>query len=413
MERVILHADLNNFYASVECLHRPDLREKPIAVGGDPEARHGIILAKNYPAKKFGIKTGLAIWQAKQLCPDLIVLRPNFKLYLRFAEMARKIYSDYTDQIEPFGLDEAWLDVTGSANLFGDGQCIADEIRSRFKNELGLTGSIGVSWNKIFAKLGSDILKPDGTTIITKGNYKDIVWPLPVSDLLYVGHATSKKLENRAVRTIGDLAKLDVAFPESWFGKMGVILHAFANGLDDSPVAVMGEEAMIKSIGNSTTTPRDLEDDEDVNIILYILCESVAMRLREHGLECNVVEVQVRDKDLFSFTRQKKQSRPTNLAFEIHKAAMEIFWANYRWSKPIRSVGVRGSELSAAGSSVQLSLLVDEEKRLKLERLETSIDNIRCRFGNLSINRGLLLTDRSLGTINPKDDHTIHPVGYF
>ncbi|MDP4109348.1 MAG: DNA polymerase IV, partial [Bacillota bacterium] len=175
MDRVILHADLNNFYASVECLYRPGLREKPVAVGGDPEARHGIILAKNYPAKKLGVKTGEAIWQAKQKCPDLIVLKPDYGLYLRFARMARKIYSDYTDQIEPFGLDEAWLDVTGSVSLFGSGGQIAEEIRARFKRELGLTGSIGVSWNKIFAKLGSDIKKPDAVTPITKENYKETV----------------------------------------------------------------------------------------------------------------------------------------------------------------------------------------------------------------------------------------------
>ncbi len=408
-----MHADLNNFYASVECLHRPGLRDKPVAVGGDPEQRHGIILAKNYPAKKYGIKTGEALWQAKQKCPDLVILKPDFKLYLRFARLARQIYADYTDQIEPFGLDEAWLDVTGSAGLFGDGQHIADEIRSRFESELGITGSVGVSWNKIFAKLGSDIKKPDATTVITKADYKEIVWPLPVGDLLYVGSATRRKLEGRAVRTIGDLARLDPAYPRYWLGKMGDVLHAFANGWDDSPVTVMGEEALIKSIGNSTTTPRDLENDEDVKMILCVLCESVAMRLREHGLECSVVEIQVRDRDLFSFIRQKKLSRPTNLASEIHRAAMEIFRNNYRWLKPIRSIGVRGSELSPIGDSVQLSIYVDEEKRKKLERLEAAMDNIRRRYGNLSVNRGLLLIDRSLGSINPKDDHVIHPVGYF
>ena len=413
MERIILHADLNNFYASVECLYRPDLRDKPVAVGGDPEERRGIILAKNYPAKIFGIKTGETIWQAKQKCSALIVLKPNFKLYLRFARMARRIYSDYTDQIEPFGLDEAWLDVTGSTGIYGDGRQIADEIRARFKEELGLTGSVGVSFNKIFAKLGSDIKKSDATTVITKENYKEIVWPLPVSALLYVGRATSKKLKDRAIHTIGDLARIDRFYPRAWLGKWGDVLYSFANGLDDSPVSALGEEAMIKSIGNSTTTPRDLENDEDVRMILYVLCESVAMRLREHGLECGVVEIQVRNCDLFSFVRQKKQNRPTNLAAEIHRAAMEIFKNNYDWKKPIRSIGVRGSELSAAGGSIQLSLLVDEEKRKKLERLEAATDSIKRRFGNLSIGRGLLLIDRSLGTINPKDDHAIHPVGYF
>ena len=414
MQRTVLHADLNNFYASVECLYRPDLRGKPVAVGGDPEQRHGIILAKNYPAKKYGITTGEAIWQAKQKCPELVVLPPNFRLYLRFARLARQIYADYTDQIEPFGLDEAWLDVTGSASLFGDGQTIADEIRRRISDEMGVTASVGVSWNKIFAKLGSDMKKPDATTVISKENFKQSVWKLPAEDLLYVGPATHRKLLARNIKTIGDLALTEPEYLHTWFGKWGDVLYTFANGLDTSPVACLGEEAMIKSIGNSTTTPRDLTCNADVSLILYVLCENVAMRLREHGFECRTVEISVRDNDLYSFTRQHKQGRPTNLASEIHKAAMELFCKSYDWRKPIRSVGVRGCDLQTAGSDfLQLSLLYDEARRDKLIRLEVTIDRIRQRFGNLSIQRALLLKDRGLGTINPKDDHVIHPVGYF
>ncbi len=413
MHRVILHSDLNNFYASVECLYCPELRNKPVAVGGDPEERRGIILAKNYPAKSFGIKTGEAIWQAKQKCPDLVVLKPNFKRYLKFSRLARQIYAEYTDQIEPFGLDEAWLDVTGSIGLCGDGETIANTIRHRMKEEMGVTASVGVSFNKIFAKLGSDMKKPDATTIITKENYKNTVWPLPVGDLLYVGPATQRKLIRRGVLTIGELAQTNPVQLHSWFGKWGDVLYAFANGMDCSPVTVMGEEAMVKSVGNSTTAPHDLKNDEDVTLIFYVLCESVAMRLREHGLECRTVEIYVRDNELVSFTRQQKQLRSTSLASEIHRAAMEIFKKNYTWSRPIRSLGVRGCELVPAGGTVQLSFLDDEEKRNKIERLEKTVDQIRQRFGNLSVQRALMLTDQHLGKINPKDDHIIHPVGYF
>lgn len=412
-DRVILHSDLNNFYASVECLYRPELRDKPVAVGGDPELRHGIILAKNNLAKKYGIKTGEAIWQARQKCPGLIMLTPDYKKYLRFARLAREIYADYTNQIEPFGLDEAWLDVTGSTGIFGSGESIADEIRRRMLDELGITVSVGVSFNKIFAKLGSDMKKPDATTVITRENYKEKVWPLPVGELLYVGPATQRKLSVRGIRTIGALARLDPSYLRAWFGKWGNVLYAFANGEDASPVTVMGEEALIKSIGNSTTTPRNLENNEDVRKILYALCESVAMRLREHGLECRTVEIQVRDCELFSFVRQQKQPRPTALACTLHSAAMALFERSYLWSKPIRSIGVRAGELCPAGDSVQLSLNDDEEKIKRLERLECAMDGIRRRYGNLSIGRALLLADRSLGMINPKEDHVIFPVGYF
>lgn len=411
--RTILHADMNNFYASVECLYRPELRGKPVAVSGDAEQRHGIILAKNDPAKAFDVRTGETIWQARQKCPDLVVLPPDYPRYLRFSRLARSIYADYTDRIEPFGPDEAWLDVTASADLFGTGKTIADEIRLRIRKELGITASVGVSWNKIFAKLGSDRKKPDATTVIARGNFKDVVWPLPVDDLLYVGPATRKKLALKCIHTIGELAAAGTESLHGWFGKWGDILYVFANGLDDSPVARMGTEAMIKSVGNSVTAPRDLKNDADAGILLFVLCESVAMRLRELGLECGTVELSVRDNTLYSLTRQKKQPRPTNLAPDLYRAAMELFRTHYKWYRPIRSLGVRGCGLCAAGGCAQLSLLVDEERRDRRIRLEAAVDDIRRRYGNLSIRRALLLTDRRLGTLDPKDDHVIHPVGYF
>ena len=258
VERKILHSDVNSFYASVEMLYHPEHAGKPLAVGGDPEARHGIVLTANYTAKQKGVKTGQALWQAKSACPDLVVVPPRMELYLQFSSMLREIYGEYTDLVEPYGCDEAWLDVTGSTALKGDEKKIADEIRSRVKKELGITVSIGISWNKIFAKLGSDYKKPDAITQFHKENYQSIVWNLPAADLLYVGRSTRTMLNRYGIKIIGKIATSDPDFLERLFGKMGLVLYSFANGWDDSPVAPEGYAAPIKSIGNSTTTPRDL-----------------------------------------------------------------------------------------------------------------------------------------------------------
>ena len=281
-DRTILHSDMNSFYASVEMLHHPEFAGMPLAVGGDPEARHGIVLTANYIAKRKGVKTGMALWQAKQICPEIIFVPPRMDLYLRFSQMAREIYSEYTDKIEPYGIDEAWLDVSDSRNLKGSGITIAREISHRIKYELGVTVSIGISWNKIYAKLGSDYKKPDAITEFNRENYKDRIWQLPASDLLYVGRQTNKKLQKLGIRTIGQLAESDEKLLESHFGKIGNVLWAFANGWDEDPVCKEGYEAPVKSIGNSTTTPRDLENDLDVWIIQIALAESVAARLRKH-----------------------------------------------------------------------------------------------------------------------------------
>lgn len=255
--RSILHVDCNNFYASVECLYRPEIRDFPVAVAGDPEARHGIILAKNMMAKKLGVTTGEAIWEAKLKAPGLVLVPPDYKKYLRFSRMAREIYGEYTEQVESFGLDECWLDITGSLPmLYKDPVTIAHEIRQRVKEELGITVSVGVSFNKIFAKLGSDLKKPDAVTVIPYENFQEIVWPLPVGDLLYVGSATRRKLELVAVNTIGDLARYDRELLRWKLGKWGLILHDFANGLDTAPVRCIGEAEQIKSIGNGITCHR-------------------------------------------------------------------------------------------------------------------------------------------------------------
>ena len=413
MPRNILHVDCNCFYAAVEMQRHPELRDKPLAVCGSQEERHGIVLTRNYVAKPYGIKTGEAIWQARQKCPNLVVLPPDYREYIRFSRMAREIFEDYTDRIEPFGLDESWLDVTGSTGLFGSPLTIAEEISERFKFELGITVSIGVANNKITAKLGSDYKKPDAITRIEADNYQQIVYPLPVEDLLYVGPATSRKLRSIGISTIGRLAECPEDLLVRRLGKMGAVLSMFANGRDNSPVCRSDHIQNIKSVGNSATTPRDLICDEDVRIMLYLLSESVAVRMRELASRCTVVEVSVRDADLYSFTRQRKLQTPTCSSAEIAGTAFDLFRRNYHWSKPIRSIGVRGAELVEATSATQLSLFSDDKKRDRWERIDGAMDHLRRRYGYMSIQRAVVRTDPLLAGINPKDDHTIHPVGYF
>ena len=413
MERHILHIDCNAFYASVEQQRRPELRDKPIAVCGSQEERHGIVLTASYPAKRRGVKTGMAIWQARQHCPELIVVPSDMRAYMRISRLARDIYERYTDLVEPFGLDEVWLDVTGSTELFGSAMKIAEDISEAVKFELGITVSIGVSDNKITAKLGSDYKKPDAITRIEKDNYTDIVYPLPVEDLLYVGSATSRKLHSIGIKTIGDLAECPVDILTRKLGKMGAILHMFSNGRDISPVQRTDHVPNIKSVGNSATTPRDLLCDDDVLLMLFLLAESVASRMRDLVSRCTVVEVYIRDTELNSFCRQRKLQTPTCSSSEIANVAFDLFRKNYHWDKPVRSIGVRGSGLVTADAGAQLSFYADDIKRDKWERIDAAVDELRERYGYMSVRRALTLADPLLGSINPKDDHTVHPVGYF
>ena len=408
--RTILHSDCNGFYASVECLYHPDVRNKPVAVGGDADKRHGIILAKNEIAKKYKISTGEAIWQAREKCPELVVIKPHFERYMRFSKMCRRIYADYTDCIEPFGLDEAWLDVTGNSM---SGEAIAHEIRKRIKNELGITVSVGVSFNKIFAKLGSDYKKPDAVTVISRENFRDVVFPLDAGDLLYVGRSTKRRLRTLGVHTIGELAAFPLPLLRANFGKWGDILYTFSNGLDASPVMHMDQTTAIQSIGNSTTTPRDLVNNRDAEIIFTVLCDSVCRRLREHGAKTREVAIYVRDNQLSSFTRQMKLSFDTDITCEVLQAAMELFRLNYGWDRPIRSLGVKVGRLSPASAPSQLSLLCNEEKRDKLSSLDRSLDVLKRRFGSFCVCPASLMYDTQLSSFSPKEEHTIHPVGYF
>ena len=408
MKRCVLHIDCNKFYASVECLYRPELRDKPMAVGGDPENRHGIILTKNEIASKYGLTVGEPLWKARQKCPDLVVVPPNYPLYLRFSALARKIYEDYSEFIEPFGLDECWIDVTGSEK---SGEEIAHEIRKRVKSQLGITVSVGVSFNKVFAKLGSDYKKPDAVTVIDESNYKDIAWSLPCGDLLMVGRSAQKKLNAYGINTIGDLADTDVAVLKSLFGKNGEMLHSFANGTECSPVRHKDEISDVKSVGNSTTTPRDLVNEEDVKTVFRVLCESVSTRLREKGLKGRVVTIYVRDKELSSFSRQMKIPANTDISTEIFYYAMKLFCTNYFWNKPIRSLGVSVSDFDVTYEQFDFEKTV--ENREKQERLETAVDSLRRRFGNYCIGRACQLKDTELSKFNPHEEHIIHPVGFF
>ena len=413
MARDILHVDQNCFYASVEMQRHPELRDKPLAVCGSQEERHGIVLTANYLAKPYGVKTGMAIWQARQRCPNLVILPPDMDEYIRFSRMAREIYEDYTDQIEPFGLDESWLDVTGSVGLFGDPMSIAREISGRIKFELGITASIGVSDNKITAKLGSDYKKPDAITRIVADNYKEIAYPLPVEDLLYVGPATSRKLRAIGISTIGRLAECPVDVLVRRLGKMGAVLHTFANGRDVSPVQKSDHVPNIKSVGNSATTPRDLETEADVKLMLYLLAESVCARMRELVSRCTVVEIYVRDTQLNSIVRQRKLQAPSCSSQELAETGLDIFRRNYRWDRPVRSIGLRGAGLVEAQGTVQLSLYTEDQKRDKWERIDAAVDHLRQRYGYMSVRRALMDSDPLLGHINVKDGHTVHPVGYF
>ena len=280
LRRSILHCDMNNFYASVECMLDPSLKEFPIAVCGSQEERHGIVLAKNYKAKAFNVQTGDVIWEAKKKCPTLVVVPPHYEEYIKYSKLAREIYSRYTDQVEPYGMDECWLDISGTEQIFGTAEEVANEIRETIKFELGLTISVGVSYNKIFAKLGSDMKKPDAVTIIRSESFKDIVWPLPAEDLLGVGRATKRKLNDYGIRTIGDLANFNVDILQSRLGKNGITLWKFANGNDTSPVTKMGYSEPVKSVGHGITTVADLECDNHVWLVMLELAQDIGHRLK-------------------------------------------------------------------------------------------------------------------------------------
>ncbi len=395
MDRVIFHCDCNCFFASVELVFHPELRDKPVAVCGDPASRRGVVLAKNELAKQRGVKSAETVWQARQKCPDLVLLPPRHKLYKEYSRKVNAIYERFTDLIEPFGEDESWLDVTGTLHLFGgDPVALADRIRNTVREELGLTISVGVSFNKVFAKLGSDYKKPDATTLISPENFRQIVWPLPVTDLLFVGRATTKVLSQYGVNTIGDLAAFDRDALVTLLGKAGGQLWNYANGLDGSPVAPAGQYTPPKSVSHGSTFPRDLITRDEVQQGLALLTDQVAATLPRHRLKATTVQVTIRDPNLKDICRQRPLPVPSCTARELKRTAAEIMAQSWRSGAPIRAITVAAHNLIPEDEATEQLGLFDQSapgRRDKVEKLERTMDALRAKFGPSALAPGSLV----------------------
>lgn len=405
MDRVILHSDINACYANIELLFAPELRGRPMAVGGDAERRHGIILSKTEEAKRAGVRTGMALWEARRACPELVVLPPRFDRYIYFTREVQKIYADYTDRREPFGLDESWLDLTGCVAV-RDGVSAAQEIRRRVKRELGLTVSVGVSWNKVFAKLGSDYKKPDAVTVISRENYKELVWPMPAGELLFVGRATSRRLRELGIATIGDLAQADGELLRLRLGKPGLDLHESAAGRENSPVRRAGESPPPKSVGNGTTPPRDMRSRADALPVLTSLAESVGRRLRSFGLLAGNITLELRSDALEWRSHGVQLPHPTDCDMEILAAALELLDESHRWPNALRSVAIRAGELCQATLPEQMDVFTDYAGRDAQRRLDGAIDRLRARFGRESVLRGAVFADRAMAAPPDQEEYS-------
>lgn len=419
-ERTILHIDVNSFYASVEQAERPSLRHKPLAVAGKEETRNGIILAKSIEAKACGVKTAETLWEARQKCPNIIILPPNYRLYQKYSMKLRKICYEYSDLIEPFGLDELWCDISNTLSLHGGNpRLVAEEISVRIKAELGITVSIGMSWNKILAKFGSDYQKPDAITIINHDNIEKIFWSSPVEDLLYVGPASKKKLNASGYMTIGNLANAGDYYLKKRFGKVGFVLRNFAQGLDQTPVKAFDPSRNnvirpIKSYGNGLTSPHDIVCEKDAKALLFLISESVGQRLREDYMRAATVSISVRDgRHLTVYSRQTKLNDATASTRTLAKTAWRLlsYEQSFDRQHPIRALSVRASDLEPMYKPQQLSLFEDDQA--KYEELDYAIDNLRRRFGNKILVRGIEMVDDTLQDIDIKGDNTVHPVSYF
>lgn len=403
MEKIILHADLNNFYASVEQYLNPELRNLAVAVCGDPKQRHGIVLAKSELAKKFGVKTGDTLWQAQNKCKDIIFVPPQFDEYVKFSNRIFDLYTTFTDRVESFGMDECWLDVTNSTSLFGNGKEIADKIREKVKNELGLTVSVGVSFTKVFAKLGSDMKKPDATTVITKENFKTKVWPLPADDMIFVGRKTIRKLNNFGVFTIGDLANAPEKVMLNNFGIVGKILKDNANGISNEEVKLYYDKAVPKSVSNGTTTFRDIMNLEEAKVVIFALSELVATRLRKHGLCATGISLGIKNTFLSSTSRHTILPFSTQSASTLGKQAIELLKEMHNFQEPLRAITVGAIRLEPA-TAYQMTFEegYDDEKMLDLEN---SIDSIRNKYGYHSIKRGITMqTDLLQKNLHEEDE---------
>ena len=380
MTRTILHSDMNNCYASIERKLNPSLVGKRLVVCGSVEDRHSIVLAKSYEAKAFGVKTGDSLFEAKMKCPGLVAVKPHYDEYFKFSKLAHKIYYSYTNQVEPFGLDECWLDVTGSEKLFGSGEAIAHEIKERIKKELGITVSIGVSYNKIFAKLGSDLKKPDAVTVIKKDDFKEIVWPLSTDAIIGIGSKTKKKLMYMNINTLGELAKADVNLLKRKLGIRGLYLWQYANGYDTSEVCDYYHRDKIKSISRGVTTKADLNSYDEVKKIFEELAIEVSKKLIEADLKAGGVRITIRDKNLSYVSFQKVFSETSISALRLNDKAMELFKERYDFKEAIRSLTISAINLTRNTKTEQLSLFAPK-KVIKDDRLEKVFNEIREKFG--------------------------------
>ncbi|MDD6012667.1 MAG: DNA polymerase IV [Oscillospiraceae bacterium] len=401
MQRIIIHSDMNSCYASIECSLNPALKGKPVAVAGKQEDRHGIILAKSAEAKVCGVKTGEAIWQAQQKCPDLILISPHFDVYMKYSALAHDIYARYTDRIEPMGLDEVWCDLTGSTLAFGGAEKIVREIREAFKNELGLTVSVGLSYNKIFAKLGSDLAGNDEVFRITRENYRDTVWPLPVESIMGVGRNTAKKLHSYGIKTIGELAACEEKWLHLVFGVIGDDLWRYANGLDDSPVMPDGYSPPIKSIGHGATCRADLVSPEEVWKAFLSLSQDVSRRLKKAGLEACGVQISVKDNRLMSRQYQCELPMPTASALALARTAAELFRKNYTWNYDVRALTVRAIHLQNEGMPLQLDLSNDYKKSEKQKKIDDTVLFLRERYGEKIIMNCCLMNENKCSSDSP------------
>lgn len=387
-DRVILHCDLNNFFASVSLVFNPTLKDMPVAVCGDKENRHGIILAKNEIAKKFGVKTAEPIFEAKRKCPDLVTLPAIYDRYEEYSKKAQEIYLRYTDMVEPFGIDECWLDVTGSVVLFGSGEEIAFKIKEDIKKELGITASVGVSFNKVFAKLGSDMKKPDAITVISRENFKKKIWNLPISDLLFVGNKTKEKLKSVGVRTIGEITFCTDESLKKLLGKNGLELKAFALGEDRSPVVTPRFEDKPKSVGKSVTRGTDFTNEKQVWQEFLSFGETICATLREKELYASGVQVHIRTASLKVQEFSKSFSETTNCSLTFAKWGFELFKENYSFSEPLRSVGLRAINLKTEHLGGQLDLFGEKKDDTKTEKADKSLYDLRRKFGKEKLKRG-------------------------
>lgn len=415
MERWIIHSDINHCYAQIEEMMYPELRNVPMAVGGHEEDRHGIILAKNDLAKKYHIKTGESLRDAFQKCPELLIVPPHYDDYLFYTEEVKRIYREYSDKVESFGLDEAWIDITGTEKLFHKTAMeLAEEIQRRVFKELGLTVSMGLSFNKVFAKLGSDLDKKQGLAVITRDNFKDMVFPLPIADILYIGKATSSQLNERNIYTLGDLALSSKEYIKSFLGKNGEMVWLFANGYDT--LSVNSSQQVIKSVGNGIIAKHDIHTIEEAKIVLSMLAESVAKRLRQSNKLGSVISIGMRYKDLQGLSRQKRVDTPTNIAQEILDMVMILLRDNWNMAIPLRSLSISVSSLVEKETyAYQMSLFntANEEDRYEQLHLEEVIQEIKERWGEKSIKYGHSLLDEELSDFSTQLGMDIHPPGFL